>query len=76
MTQLLIWLIQLYRLLISPLFPPRCRFQPTCSEYAITALRRFGAIKGGGLALQRLGRCHPLHAGGYDPVPEVEGCCH
>jgi len=76
MTQLLIWLIQLYRLLISPLFPPRCRFQPTCSEYAITALRRFGAIKGGWLALQRLGRCHPLHAGGYDPVPEVEGCCH
>ena len=76
MAQVLIWLIQLYRQYISPLFPPRCRFQPTCSAYAIAALSRFGAIKGSWLALQRLGRCHPLHAGGYDPVPEVEGCSH
>lgn len=76
MAQVLIWLIQLYRQWVSPLFPPRCRFQPTCSAYAIAALGRFGVLKGSWLALQRILRCHPLHPGGYDPVPEVEGCSH
>ncbi len=75
MAQFLIGVIQLYRRWISPLFPPRCRFQPTCSEYAITALTRFGWLKGSWLTWQRLWRCHPLHPGGYDPVPELEEGC-
>ncbi|MBW4655072.1 MAG: membrane protein insertion efficiency factor YidD [Kaiparowitsia implicata GSE-PSE-MK54-09C] len=69
MKQLLIALIRVYRVVISPLFPPVCRFQPTCSQYAIEAIARHGSLKGGWLAAQRLARCHPLHPGGYDPVP-------
>ncbi|MDJ0688516.1 MAG: membrane protein insertion efficiency factor YidD [Xenococcaceae cyanobacterium MO_188.B32] len=67
-----IWLIRGYRLLISPLFPPSCRFQPTCSQYAIQALERFGMLKGSWLAAKRIMRCHPFHPGGYDPVPLLE----
>jgi hypothetical protein len=74
MVRVLIGLIQLYRQWISPLFPPRCRFQPTCSQYAIVALERFGLFKGSWLTVQRILRCHPLHLGGYDPVPELEEC--
>lgn len=70
MKQLVIILIQLYRILISPLFPPRCRFQPTCSQYALTAIERFGLITGGAMATKRILRCHPWHIGGYDPVPQ------
>ncbi len=70
MKYLLIQLIRGYRLLISPLFPPTCRFQPTCSNYAITAIERFGVIKGSIMAVKRILRCHPFHPGGYDPVPE------
>lgn len=69
MKKILIWFIQAYRNFISPLFPPSCRFQPTCSQYAIEAIGRFGAIKGSWLALRRILRCHPFHPGGYDPVP-------
>ncbi|MGB3614014.1 MAG: membrane protein insertion efficiency factor YidD [Elainellaceae cyanobacterium] len=61
-----------YRLAISPLFAPSCRFHPTCSQYALQAIDRFGALQGSWLTLRRLGRCHPFHPGGYDPVPE----CH
>ena len=68
---LLIWLIQGYRVLISPLLPPNCRFQPTCSQYAIEALERFGSWRGGILAVRRVLRCHPFHPGGYDPVPSA-----
>ena len=70
MKYILIQLIRGYRLLISPLFPPTCRFQPTCSNYAITAIERFGAIQGSVLAVKRILRCHPFHPGGYDPVPK------
>ena len=72
MKNLLIWLIRGYRSLISPLFPPSCRFQPTCSQYAIEALTKFGTVRGGWLAIKRILRCHPFHPGGYDPVPSLE----
>jgi hypothetical protein len=72
MKTLLIWLIKGYRALISPLFPPVCRFQPTCSSYALEAVNRFGAWRGSWLAVQRILRCHPFHPGGYDPVPQKE----
>ncbi len=66
----LIGLIQIYRSWISPLYGPTCRFQPTCSHYALEAIARFGPGRGSWLALKRILRCHPLQAGGYDPVPE------
>lgn len=62
-------LIKAYQKLISPLTPPSCRFMPTCSNYALQALDKYGPVKGGWLALKRLGRCHPWNPGGYDPVP-------
>lgn len=61
--------IRLYRLVVSPVLPPACRFLPTCSAYAMEAIERHGAAKGAWLAIRRLLRCHPFHAGGYDPVP-------
>ena len=72
MKTLLLALIRFYRRHISPHTPPTCRYIPTCSEYAITAIERYGAAKGGWLALKRLSRCHPFHRGEhdfYDPVP-------
>ncbi|ATY79388.1 MULTISPECIES: membrane protein insertion efficiency factor YidD [Aeromonas] len=63
-------LIRLYQLIISPLLGPRCRFTPTCSQFAIEAIRLHGFIKGVWLASKRLLKCHPLSEGGYDPVPQ------
>lgn len=69
MRQVLIAPIRGYQRLISPLLPPRCRFFPSCSNYAIEAIQRHGAVHGGWLATKRICRCHPLNPGGYDPVP-------
>ena len=66
---LLSGLIRAYRLLISPVLPPHCRYWPTCSEYALVAVQRHGPIKGGWHALRRIARCHPWGGSGYDPVP-------
>ncbi len=71
MAKILIALIDLYRRYISPLFPPSCRFLPTCSQYAIEAITVHGSLKGCFLALKRILRCHPFHPGGYDPVPPL-----
>jgi putative membrane protein insertion efficiency factor len=68
--QMLLWLIRGYQLLLSPLIGPRCRFYPSCSCYAHTAIERYGALRGSWLGLRRLLRCHPFNTGGYDPVPE------
>ncbi|MBC8212573.1 MAG: membrane protein insertion efficiency factor YidD [Gammaproteobacteria bacterium] len=69
MRKLLILPIRFYRYAISPFLPSRCRYLPTCSEYAIEAIDRFGTIKGGWLALKRIFSCHPWGKSGYDPVP-------
>ncbi|WP_430785743.1 membrane protein insertion efficiency factor YidD [Virgibacillus flavescens] len=63
-------LIKLYRKVISPLKPPTCRFYPTCSEYGLESVRRFGALKGSYLTVKRIAKCHPFHSGGIDLVPE------
>ncbi len=67
--RLLVALVRGYRLLVSPLLGPRCRFAPTCSAYALEALHRHGALRGSWLAVRRIARCHPFHPGGHDPVP-------
>jgi putative membrane protein insertion efficiency factor len=72
MRQLLINFIKLYRLLLSPFLGRNCRFYPTCSDYAIEALHEHGALRGSILTAQRLGKCHPWHDGGYDPVPKTQ----
>ncbi len=69
MRSLLRTLIRAYQLIVSPWLGPRCRFHPSCSHYALEAIDRHGAWRGGGLALRRLGRCHPFNPGGFDPVP-------
>ncbi|HEY9705374.1 MAG TPA: membrane protein insertion efficiency factor YidD [Allocoleopsis sp.] len=72
MKKLFIWLIRGYQMFISPIFPPSCRFQPTCSHYTLESIERFGVIRGGWLGVNRILRCHPFHPGGYDPVPKKE----
>jgi putative membrane protein insertion efficiency factor len=67
--RLLTLLIRGYQRLLSPLLPPSCRFYPSCSQYALEAVNRHGALKGTWLAARRLARCHPFNAGGFDPVP-------
>jgi putative membrane protein insertion efficiency factor len=62
-------LIRLYQRTVSPLLGPACRFYPSCSQYALEAVLRFGVLRGSALAVKRLARCHPFHPGGFDPVP-------
>ncbi|MDK4679508.1 membrane protein insertion efficiency factor YidD [Kingella negevensis] len=69
MSKFFLLLIRFYQLAISPMIPPRCRYTPTCSQYAIEAIRKYGALKGTWLATKRICRCHPWGGHGYDPVP-------
>lgn len=69
MRYFIIFLIKLYQIVISPLSSGKCRFVPTCSNYAIEALKKYGTIKGTLMSMKRISRCHPLNPGGYDPVP-------
>lgn len=68
MSRILILFIRFYQIFISPLFPPTCRFYPTCSAYAIEAIQKKGPLKGTWMAIKRIAKCHPYHPGGYDPV--------
>lgn len=70
MKKIFINLIKFYQRAISPYFPPSCKYSPTCSQYGIEAIERFGAFKGGLMTLWRILRCNPFSKGGYDPVPE------
>jgi hypothetical protein len=64
----LAYLVKAYQMAVSPFLPKVCRFYPSCSQYSLEAYRRYGVLKGTTMTLKRLGRCHPLHPGGYDPV--------
>ena len=70
MSRILLALVRGYQRFLSPMLPPRCRFLPTCSQYAAEAVERHGAARGSWLALRRVARCHPFHPGGHDPVPD------
>ena len=76
MQSLLILLIRAYRILLSPLLGVRCRFEPSCSVYTLEAIQTHGTFKGAWLGVRRLCRCHPLHPGGFDPVPPAPGVPH
>lgn len=68
MKYVMIFMIKLYQKFISPLLGSNCRFMPTCSQYSIEAITKYGAIKGGFLSVKRISKCHPFHPGGYDPL--------
>lgn len=69
LSKIFLMLIYFYKYAISPLFPPACRYTPTCSEYAVEAIKKYGPFKGLWLAFKRISRCHPWGGHGYDPVP-------
>ncbi len=69
MRRIVVFIIRLYQTLLSPYMAPSCRYTPTCSQYSIEAVQRFGVLKGLWLSFRRIGSCHPWHQGGYDPVP-------
>ncbi len=74
MKLIILSVVKFYRKFISPALPPSCRFYPTCSQYALTSVERFGAMKGSWLAIKRISKCHPFHVGGIDEVPECKNC--
>ncbi|SDZ65080.1 hypothetical protein SAMN05421736_12511 [Evansella caseinilytica] len=76
MKYVLMAIIRFYQKYISRFTPPTCRFYPTCSQYGVEAIQRFGAWKGGWLTVKRVLKCQPLHPGGFDPVPESDCCRH
>ncbi len=69
MSRLIVLLVKIYQYTLSPMLGSRCRFTPSCSQYAIEAVQKHGSVRGTGMALRRIARCHPHHPGGYDPVP-------
>ena len=69
MKWLFLGLIRLYQMTLSQVLPPSCRFEPSCSQYGYEAITKYGVLRGGWLAIKRIGRCHPFNPGGYDPVP-------
>jgi putative membrane protein insertion efficiency factor len=69
MKHVALFIIRIYQKYISPAFPPSCRFTPSCSRYGYEAIEKYGLVRGGWLAIKRIGRCHPFNPGGYDPVP-------
>jgi len=76
MKGLALWLLQVYKRWVSPAFPPACRYVPTCSEYAMEAVERYGALRGGVMAAWRVLRCHPFVKGGLDPVVKASPGSH
>ncbi|PJF40641.1 MAG: membrane protein insertion efficiency factor YidD [Chloroflexi bacterium] len=76
MKRLVLALIRFYQKQISPRTPPSCIYYPTCSYYTYEAIERYGVIRGGWMGIKRIGRCHPMSAGGYDPVPDLDGARH
>ena len=72
MKLVLVLFVRAYQVVLSPLLPASCRYQPSCSNYAIEALEKHGALRGSWLAAKRIARCHPFHPGGYDPVPDPD----
>jgi len=69
MKHVFIFLIKVWQRTFSQVLPPSCRFTPSCSQYGVEAIQKYGALKGGWLTIKRIGRCHPFNPGGYDPVP-------
>ena len=72
MKVILLGIIRLYQMTLSRALPPTCRFTPSCSQYSFEAIDRYGALRGGWMAVRRISRCHPFNPGGHDPVPDLE----